>query len=79
VQASPLWQFETVAFFVELPDGNGNCLPGTQQLFRLFNEGLSGAPNHRYTISLNVRTQMVAQGWTSEGFGPLGTIACVPI
>ena len=77
--ANPHWQFETIAFYALLPNFNGNCPPGMQQLFRLYNNGMSGAPNHRYTNSLAVRNQMLTQGWISEGFGLLGVIACLPV
>lgn len=72
------WQFEAIAFYVEYPDANGNCTPGRLPLYRLYNDGQGGAPNHRYTTSLEARLEMVMRGWTSEGWGPLGTIACVP-
>lgn len=78
VQANPDWQFEAIAFYVDVPSFNGSCSAGTQPLYRLYNNGQSGAPNHRYTISLDVRDQMLGQGWIPEGYGPLGTIACVP-
>jgi hypothetical protein len=72
------WQFEAIAFYVDLPNVNGNCLPGTTPLYRLYNNGQGGAPNHRYTTALDVRNQMLQQGWIPEGYGPLGAIACVP-
>lgn len=78
VRANRDWQFEAIAFFAEYPDTNGNCAAGRQPLYRLYNSGLSGAPNHRYTTSLQTRQQMLNQGWVSEGWGPFGTIACVP-
>lgn len=79
VSANPDWQLEGTAFYVRLPDFNGNCGGGAQPLYRLYNNGRSGAPNHRYTISLDVRDQMLQQGWIPEGYGPFGAIACVPV
>ena len=79
VRANPRWQFEAVAFFVEYPDLGGNCLAGRQPLYRLYNNGQSGAPNHRYTTSLEVRQDMINRGWSPEGRGTLGVIACVPV
>ena len=79
VNANPAWTFEAIAFYVELPSANGSCAPGRQPVYRLYNNGQSGAPNHRYTVSLSVRDQMLAQGWVPEGVGVFGTIACVPI
>ena len=46
-----------------VPDSAGNCAAGMQPVFRLYNNGQGGAPNHRYTTSLAVRSQMLAKGW----------------
>jgi len=78
VRANRDWQFEAIAFYVEFPTFNGSCAAGTMPLYRLYNNGVGGAPNHRYTVDLTVRQQMIAQGWVPEGYGPLGAIACVP-
>jgi hypothetical protein len=69
VQANRNWQFEAIAFHVELPSFNGNCAPGEQPLYRLYNNGQGGAPNHRYTTSLDVRDVMLQQGWTPKATG----------
>jgi hypothetical protein len=79
VQGNPDWQFEAIAFYASFPTFSGACAAGTTPLFRLYNEGLGGAPNHRYTIDSGVRQAMISQGWTPEGYGPLGAIACVPL
>jgi hypothetical protein len=72
------WQFEGEAFFVDLPDSNGVC-PGTHAaVYRLYNNGKNGAPNHRYATDPAVRNEMIADGWVSEGQGPLGVIFCAP-
>jgi len=78
VKASPDWQFEAVAFFLELTDDNGNCPAGLTPIFRLYNNGQGGAPNHRYTTNRAVFDQMVAQGWVPEGNGPQTIFACGP-
>ena len=44
-------------------------------LFRLYNNGQGGAPNHRYTTSTVTRGQMLALGWVQEGAGE-GVVAC---
>lgn len=49
-----------------------------QYVYRLFNNGQGGAPNHRYTTSLDTRASMISQGWVPEGAGTIGVIACVP-
>ena len=78
VKTNPDWQFEAVAFFTQLADGNGNCGAGTVPLYRLYNNGMGGAPNHRYTTSLTVLDQMVAAGWIFEGNGNTKVFVCVP-
>lgn len=55
----------------------GACNAQEVPLFRLYNAGKGGAPNHRYTTSSSTRTAMVAQGWIAEGIGQ-GVIGCVP-
>ena len=62
---------------MSLPSPGGLCAPGTVPLFRLFNDGKSGAPNHRYTTSLGIRSEMTARGWVPEGAGA-GVMGCVP-
>ena len=71
------WQFEGEVFALILPDSTGACGWGTTPLYRLYNNGVTAAPNHRYTTSLQVRSEMVAQGWTPEGVG-IGVVGCVP-
>ncbi len=84
VKQNPDWQFEAVVFNVMDASGvlgtPGTCnnAVGPQPLYRLYNDGQSGAPNHRYTTSLLIRADMIANGWIPEGFGSLGVIGCVP-
>jgi len=78
VKANPSWQFEAEVFAVALPNGAGACVTGTRPLYRLYNNGKGGAPNHRYTTDLTIRSNMIAKGWIPEGSGALGVIACVP-
>jgi len=78
VKASPDWQFEAVAYFTQLADANGNCGAGTVPLYRLYNNGMGGAPNHRYTTSVTVLNQMIAAGWVFEGNGNTRVFVCVP-
>lgn len=77
VKTNPSWQFEAQVFGVALPDAAGNCPGGTVALYRLYNNGKGGAPNHRYTTELGTRSAMLAQGWIAEGAGS-GVIACLP-
>jgi hypothetical protein len=78
VKANPLWQFEGEVFHVATPAADGACPDGTVPVYRLYNEALSGAPNHRYTTDLAVRAAMIGLGWTAEGYGPVGVVMCSP-
>ncbi|MBI4740001.1 MAG: DUF1566 domain-containing protein [Betaproteobacteria bacterium] len=66
------WQFEANAFYVREPVG-GACASGTAPLYRIYNNGHSGAPNHRYTTCTSIRDNMISRGWVSEGVA-----MCVP-
>ena len=77
VKANPDWTYETIAFNTARPGADGACPAFATPLYRLYNNGQGGAPNHRYTTSLAVRAGMLQQGWIAEGFGA-GVIACVP-
>lgn len=72
------WRFENTAFYIQLADANGFCPAGTIPLYRLYNNGMGGAPNHRYTTSVTVFNQMAAAGWLFEGDGNTKVFACVP-
>ena len=63
---------------LHLPDLAGSCPDDTIALYRMYNDGRSGAPNHRYSTSLGIRAAMLAEGWIPEGFGAIGVIGCVP-
>jgi hypothetical protein len=71
------WQLEGDVFFTPLPDANGGCPAGTLPVFRLYNNGQGGAPNHRFTTSQAVRAQMLALGYIAEGSG-IGVGMCSP-
>jgi hypothetical protein len=72
------WQFEAVAFYLQLPFANGNCPAGSAPLYRLYNNGMGGAPNHRYTTNPTILNQMLAAGWIYEGNGITEVFACLP-
>jgi photosystem II stability/assembly factor-like uncharacterized protein len=82
VRTYPEWQFEGYAFFLELPDGygtgTGHCQEGTLPLYRLYNNGMGGAPNHRYTTSRTTFNAMLSAGWLFEGEATTQVFACVP-
>lgn len=87
-QRLPRITLETMAaFHVALPDlATGEC-PAVAfglfldeyvysvPLYRLWNGRVDS--NHRYTKRLDVRADMIAKGYVSEGFGPLGVAMCV--
>ena len=59
------WGFEGAPFWATEPV-NGQCSDG-QPLYRAYNAGKGGAPNHRYSTNRAVIATMVAQGWIDEG------------
>src|SRR6185437_12435444 len=66
----PDWTMEDPQlFYAHLPDAAGNCPVGDLPVYRLFNNGQGGAPNHRFTTDFSVRQQMIARGYTPEGAG----------
>jgi hypothetical protein len=55
-------------FHIALPETtSGICPPKTTPVFRLFNNRPDG--NHRYTIDRALKAQMIARGYTAEGYG----------
>jgi Repeat of unknown function (DUF5648) len=78
VKTNAAWQSEGIAFYIQQADANGLCSGGTIPLYRLYNNGMGGAPNHRYTTSTTVFNQMAAAGWIFEGNGNTKVFACVP-
>jgi YVTN family beta-propeller protein len=73
-----VWHFEEISYYVALPDDTGACKPGFEELYRLYNDGQGGAPNHIYTPSRATRDAMKAKGWIPEGTGPQNVFACTP-
>jgi len=81
LKAGPVWEFEGEVFELQLPQGipgQRTCSPGTAALYRLFNNGQGGVPNHRYTDDLGVVNAMLAQGWVVEGEAQTMVFACIP-
>lgn len=79
VKAMPTWQFEDEVFHVQYPTLAGECPANTIPIYRMYNQGQGGAPNHRYTTDLAVRAEMLAKGWIPEGEGTIGVIMCSPM
>ena len=79
VKTNAAWLLESdAAFYIATPAGDGSCAAGSVPVFRLYNSGQGGAPNHRYTTDLSVRAQMIEHGWAPEGFGPSSVEMCSP-
>jgi hypothetical protein len=77
VLTNPKWVFEGDVFFSAIPDASGNCPTGQIPVYRLYNNGQGGAPNHRFTTSLAIRTEMLNAGYVAEGNG-IGVGMCSP-
>jgi YVTN family beta-propeller protein len=75
----PDWQLEDDKLFnAMLPDATtGACATGTIPVYRLYNNGMGDAPNHRFVTSLAEQEKMINLGWTPEGSGS-GVAMCVP-
>ena len=74
---NPVWQYEGDVFYTFLPNDSGACPPGNVPVYRLYNNGQGGAPNHRFTTSAAIQAQMLAEGWIAEGAG-VGVGWCSP-
>jgi Repeat of unknown function (DUF5648) len=77
IKANPAWRFEGIAFYVDLPAADGQCAAGLVPLYRAYNGGSGGAPNHRYTTSVVTLAAMGAAGWVAEGHRATRAFACV--
>ena len=70
------WFLESpAAFFIEVPDGSGNCRAGTIPVYRFFNNRFDA--NHRHTPDLSVRRAMINRSWVPEGVN--GVAFCSPL
>jgi hypothetical protein len=73
VKHYPDWQYEKIAFHIGVPAG-GVCATGTVPVYRMFNNGHTGAPNHRFTTDLALYQQFTATPvWAAEGI-----VFCAP-
>ena len=75
----PDWILEDDKLFnTMLPDTtSGTCPAGTIPVYRLYNNGMGAAPNHRFLTDLAERQKMLAKGYIAEGAG-IGVGMCVP-
>jgi hypothetical protein len=69
LKLNPNWIYEKIAFYIAVPT-NGVCPGGTNPVYRMYNSGQTGAPNHRFTTSFaTYQTFTTTQGWAPEGIG----------
>jgi hypothetical protein len=73
-----VWQPEGIAFQLAIPDANGVCSEGQDYLYRLYNNSMGNAPNHRYTNRYEMVIAMRLLGWISEGHLYTDAFACAP-
>jgi hypothetical protein len=71
------WQLEGPVFSAPLPASDGTCTDDSIPVYRLYNNGMGGAPNHRLITDANEFVQMVTDGWIPEGQG-VGVGLCSP-
>ena len=78
IASFPDWKLEDDKLFnALLPDAGGACPTGTVEVYRLYNSGMGGAPNHRFVTSLAERQTMINKGYVPEGNG-IGVGMCAP-
>jgi hypothetical protein len=67
VKLNPNWIYEKIAFFTPVPAG-GTCGEAGTNVYRMYNNGMTGAPNHRFTTSLAIYNDFTTnRGWAGEG------------
>jgi serine protease len=69
LKQNPNWIYEKIAFHIRVPAG-GACPAGTTAVHRMYNNGQTAAPNHRFTTDLALYTQFTTtMNWYPEGIG----------
>ena len=67
LKANPDWVYEKIAFYIAVPTA-GVCPAGTIPIYRMYNSGQTGAPNHRFTTAfLTYQDFTTTKGWAPEG------------
>src|SRR5690606_14506601 len=62
------WLYEGITFQALVPAAGGACPPGTDPVWRLYNNRHAQQDsNHRFITSLGIYHAMVAEGWIGEG------------
>ena len=67
LKLNPAWVYEKIAFHIAVP-ASDVCVAGTLPVYRMYNHGQTGAPNHRFTTDLALYQQFTTTlGWDQEG------------
>jgi len=67
LKGNPNWVYEKIAFHTQVPAA-GVCAPNTVPIYRMYNHGQTGAPNHRFTTDAALYADFIAnRGWDAEG------------
>jgi murein DD-endopeptidase MepM/ murein hydrolase activator NlpD len=72
VKQMPAWIFEANAFYIDADVSQ--CPASTRPVFRLYNNGMGGEPNHRYVTRWPIIDAMQTAGWLLEG-----VVFCTPL
>jgi hypothetical protein len=68
VKNNPLWTFEGDVGYVAVANATGSCPSGSVPLYRMYNNGVGGAPTHIYTTSESWYVGLSGGGgWAAEG------------
>ena len=75
LKSNPNWQYEKIAFHIAVPGGGGGACPiGTSPIYRMYNNGQTGAPNHRFASDFSIYQDFT----TTKNWWPEGTGFCSP-
>ena len=70
VKANKDWSSKTPCSTCPRQTPDGSCAAGSVPVYRLYNNGQGAAPNHRFTVEMAVRNEMITnKSWIAEGFG----------
>lgn len=73
IKASPDWTYEGIAFHAWPASSDGQCPASTTPIWRYYNNGSTGAPNHAYVVDAFQVKRLKAWGYIAEGVA-----FCVP-
>jgi hypothetical protein len=75
LKLNPNWIYEKIAFYIA-PAVAGTCTPMlTSPIYRAYNNGMTGAPNHRFTTDVAIYNDFT----TTQGWAPEGVRFCQPV